>query len=309
VKKILITGSSGFIGRELVKKLLKKNVYLYLLINKKKLKIKSKKINFIRCSLLNSKNLNKKLHKIDITDIIHCAWVGVSSGTRNSLKQNLNLKITNNLLSAIKYKKINCFITLGSQAEYGKKLNRIYENSHTRPLTKYGKTKIKILKKIKNFCKTNYIRFVWLRIFTGYGSGSDKNWLITSTICKLINNKKIKFTAGDQIYNFIYISDIVSAIIKSIYINTAHGIFNLGGAKSYTIKHVVKLIFTKLKIKKEPVFGQLDYREDQIMKFIPSTSKIKDTLKWKQVYSISKGINEIIKFKKKTKKIFTKKFL
>ena len=50
-KIILITGSSGFIGSELVKKLLKKKVYLYLLINKKRTEIQSKKINTI--------NLNK----------------------------------------------------------------------------------------------------------------------------------------------------------------------------------------------------------------------------------------------------------
>jgi len=296
MKRILITGSSGFIGKSLVKELLKKKVYLYLLINKKKLKIKSKKIKFIYCSLSNSKNLKKKLQKISITDIIHCAWVGVSAKSRNSLKQNHNLEIANNLLNAIKYKKLNCFIALGSQAEYGVNLKKIYENSVTSPKTEYGKTKIKILKKINNFCKKNCTRFLWLRLFTGYGPGSDKNWLIPSTINKLINNRKTKFTTGNQIYNFVYISDIVSAIVKSLYANSAHGIFNLGHEKSYTIKHVVKLIFTKLKIKKKPIFGELCYREDQIMKFVPSISKIKRKLKWKPAYSISNGISETINF-------------
>jgi nucleoside-diphosphate-sugar epimerase len=175
-------------------------------------------------------------------------------------------------------------------------LDGLFDYLKTSPKTEYGKTKIKILKKISNFCKRNYTRFVWLRLFTGYGPGSDKNWLITSTIHKLINNKKTKFTTGHQIYNFIYISDIVSAIIKSLYTNASHGIFNLGHEKSYTIKHVVKLIFTKLKIKKKPVFGELRYREDQIMKFVPSISKMKKKLKWKPAYSISNGISETINF-------------
>ena len=122
MKKIIL-----IIGSELVKKLLKKKVYLYLLINKEKPKIKSKKIKFIQCSLLNYNKLKKKLYTINITDIIHCAWTGVSSQSRNSLQQNLNLKITNNILRAIKYKKINSFINLGSQAEYGSKFYKIYD--------------------------------------------------------------------------------------------------------------------------------------------------------------------------------------
>jgi len=298
-KIILITGSSGFIGSELVKKLLRKKVYLILLINKEKLKIKSKKIKFISCSLLNYKKLKNILYTNNITDIIHCAWIGVSSQKRNSLQQKLNLKITSNILRAIKYKKINSFISLGSQAEYGSKFYKIYEDSKERPKTQYGKIKIKILKKIQVFCKKNNIRFVWLRIFTGYGPNSDNNWIIPSTIIKIINNQKTKFTSGNQIYNFIYISDISSAIIKSLYSKNVNGIFNLGSEKSYTIRYVVKLIFKKLKIKKKPVFGELPYRNDQIMKFSPSISKIKKNLKWQPKYSISKGLNKTIKFIKK----------
>lgn len=295
-KSILITGSSGFIGKELVKKLLKKKVFLYILINNKKLKIKSKKIKFIRCSLLKHNKLKKKLSTINITDIIHCAWVGVSSQKRNSLQQNLNIKIANNILSAIRYKKIDSFINLGSQAEYGSKFYKIYENSEERPKTQYGKIKIKILKKIHIFCKNNNIRFIWLRIFTGYGPNSDNNWIIPSTIIKLINNQKTKFTSGNQIYNFIYVSDIASAIIKSLYNKNINGIFNLGSEKSYTIKYVVRLIFKKLKIKKKPTFGELSYRNDQVMKFSPSISKIKKNLKWQPKYSISTGLDKTIKF-------------
>jgi UDP-glucose 4-epimerase len=295
-KNILITGSSGFVGSELIRKLSKKKVHLYLIINKKKPKIKSKKIKFINCSLLNRSSLKKKLYRINITDIIHCAWVGVSSRRRNSLQQNLNLKITDNILSAIKHQKISSFIQLGSQAEYGSKFYKIYENSELKPKTQYGKIKIKILKKTQIFCKKNNIRFIWLRIFAGYGPGSDNNWIIPSTVIKIINNQKTKFTAGNQLYNFIYVSDIASAIIKSLYNKDVNGIFNLGSEKSYTIKYVVKLIFKKLNIKKKPLFGERSYRNDQIMKFYPSILKIKKKLNWQPKYSISEGLDKTIKF-------------
>jgi nucleoside-diphosphate-sugar epimerase len=301
-KIVLITGSSGFIGTEVVNKLKKnRKIILYLLINKNKKKKfkKSKNIKYIYCSLLNSYKLKKILDKLNITDVIHCAWSGVSGKVRNSPKQNINLKITDNLLNAIRFKKIKCFIALGSQAEYGSKFYKIHENSELRPRTKYGKIKIKILKKIRVFCTKNNIRFVWLRIFTGYGPNSENNWIIPSTIFKLINNQKTKFTSGNQIYNFIYVSDIASAIKKCLLNVHAKGIFNLGSQKSYTIKYVIKLIFKKLKIKNKPLFGELSYRNDQIMKFLPSILKIKKNLKWQPQYSISKGLNKTIKFIKK----------
>ena len=298
-KIILITGSSGFIGSEVVKQLLKKKNFLYLLINKKKKEIKSNKIKFIHCSLLNRARLKKKLYSINITDIIHCAWIGVSSQSRNSPQQYLNIKIINNIMNAIKLKKINSFISLGSQAEYGSKFNRIYENSRLKPKTLYGKIKIKILKKVKIFCRKNNIRFIWLRIFASYGPNSDNNWIIPSTIIKIINNQKTQFTSGNQIYNFIYISDLASAIIKFLYNKNISGIFNLGSEKSYTIKYVISLIFKKLKIKKKPIFGELGYRDDQIMKFSPSISKVKKNLNWLPKYSISKGLDKTIKYIKK----------
>jgi len=301
MNNILITGSSGFIGGALVENLRKnKNNNLYLIINKNKNNIKSKNIKFIYCSLLNKKKLEKVLSCLNITHVIHCAWIGVNSKNRNNSKQNLNILIMQNLLNAIKNIKVNCLISIGSQAEYGAKINKVLESSKLKPITKYGKTKVKILKYTKLFCKKNKIRFVWLRVFTGYGPNCDNNWIIPSTIFKLINNQKTKFTSGNQIYNFIYVSDIAYAIIKSLHNRKANGIFNLGSEKSYTIKHVIKLIFKKLKIKKKPVFGGVSYRNDQIMKFLPSVLKIKKTLKWQPQYSISEGLNKTIKFIKKS---------
>ena len=134
-KNILITGCSGFIGSELVKKLLRKNVYLYLLINKEKPKIRSKKIKFIYCSLLNYSKLKKKLYTINITDIIHCAWIGVSSQSRNSLQQN--------------QKKIIGFAQQNTDQNFIKYMKTLKKD----PKLNMEKLKLKFLKKCKYFAK------------------------------------------------------------------------------------------------------------------------------------------------------------
>ena len=192
MKKILITGASGFIGNQLLRKLrLKKNIILYLIVNKNKILDGSKNVNLIYCSLLNKKKLEKKFTKIDITDIIHCAWIGVYANNRNSINQAKNVNIINNIFKALKKKKINSFIGIGSQAEYGFKKKIITEKSKLKPITFYGKAKVKVYNILKKKCKNKKIRFTWLRIFTGYGPGSKPEWIIPQTIQSVISKKRI----------------------------------------------------------------------------------------------------------------------
>ena len=297
MKKILITGASGFIGNQLLRKLrLKKNIILYLIVNKNKILDGSKNVNLIYCSLLNKKKLEKKFTKIDITDIIHCAWIGVDANNRNSINQAKNVNIINNIFKALKKKKINSFIGIGSQAEYGFKKKIITEKSKLKPITFYGKAKVKVYNILKKKCKNKKIRFTWLRIFTGYGPGSKPEWIIPQTIQSVISKKRINFTAGDQIYNFIYISDIVKFIIKALFNKNSNGAYNVAYKKIYKIKNIIKLIFSILKVNEKPMLGSIDYRKDQIMEYKPSIKKLKKDFKWEPEIGIKEGLKKSIDF-------------
>jgi len=297
MKKILITGASGFVGNQLLRKFrFKKDAVLYLIVNKNKILNNSKNINLIYCSLLNKKELKEKFEKINITDIIHCAWIGVDSKNRNSVNQKKNANIINNIFNALEKKKINSFIGIGSQAEYGFKKGIITEQAKLKPITFYGKTKVKVFNILKKKCKNKKIRFIWLRIFTGYGPGSKPEWLIPRTIQSLISKKRINFTAGDQIYNFIYISDIVKLIIKALYNKNSNGAYNVAYKKSYKIKNVIKLIFSMLKVDEKPMLGTINYRKDQIMEYKPSIKKLRKDFKWEPEIGIKEGLKKNINF-------------
>lgn len=308
--KILITGANGFVGKELVKKILKKKKYSLSIIlrNKKKSEFplfRDKNIEITYGSLDDQKFLKNFFKKKKIDTIIHCAWQGVSSEQRNKSIQNNNLRITKNIIDSLKdISSVKTFISYGSQAEYGNQKKILKETSDTKPITKYGILKIKIYKKFQKFFEKKKIRFIWLRIFTGYGTESNIAWLIPKTIINVLNNVKMKFTKGEQIYNFVYISDIADATMKILKNKKAYGIYNLGGKKNYKIKKVISLIYKKMNTQYKPMFGQLSYRSDQTMNYRASISKIKKEVSWEPKVSLPMGIKKIIHFHKLKQKIF-----
>ena len=123
-QKILITGSTGFIGSNIVNLLLKKNVYIYdILRNKNK---KNKKIidlnknkNYLPIFYKKFDELEKKLKKVKIDTVINCATYYTS---KNDIKNIENLIKTNIIFCSIVLEilknKIKKFINFGSMMEY-----------------------------------------------------------------------------------------------------------------------------------------------------------------------------------------------
>ena len=89
------------------------------------------------------------------------------------------------------------------------------------------------------------------------------------------------------------------AITKSLFNKKVNGAYNLAYKKSYKIKSIVKLIFSILKIKRNPSFGSIKYRKDQIMNFLPTISRLKKDLNWEPKIGIKKGLNKNIIYLKK----------
>ena len=179
-KVILLTGASGFIGRELYSKLNKFNCYGIFF--KKKINTKHK---LIRLDLRNVKKLKSTLLKIKPNIVIHLA--GMRDPKLNDKyplrSKELNLKITKNLVNNLSYK--THFIFFSSDKVY-KGDKRIYtETSRTHPLGFYGKYKLNCESLIRKKFKKHHI----LRIPLVHFNGLDRNFSIIDRSIFLLKKK------------------------------------------------------------------------------------------------------------------------
>jgi UDP-glucose 4-epimerase len=267
-KKILITGSSGFIG-SCLKNFLKKKYKLYL-IDKKKLKINEK--NFFLLDLKNNKKVLKVMNIIKPDIIIHLAAQSNLEEIKKRSKyiQN-NITATNNVLNAMKIYNINKIIFSSSANIYSNTKKKVTEKSNIFPKNIYSQTKLSCEKNIINKSKTFKLNYIIFRFFNVCSAlkrpycGSlhfPETSFIPIIVNKFLKNKTIKlYSKGikdSPTRDYIHIFDLCNAISSFDLINFFDKKF---------ANNRLKFKFTKT-------------HKDEIKKSECSNIKIKRSLSW-----------------------------
>lgn len=281
--KILITGSSGFIGSALVKKLIEiKNIEL-LLISRKSINKHSKNVTFLRGDLNKLSFLKKKILNFNPKIFVHLAWEGIPDFSEMISKKNYtnSINLVNFIVSETNVQKI---IISGSCFEKKK------SGKYKLPFSIY---KNKLNRKIRELCKIKKIAFIWLRFFYVYGVNQKSSSLFPFIFKSLKIQNTIHIQNPNYKNDFIYLDDVIGAIIKSIYLKKyVNSDLDIGSGKSIKINNIVKQIGIylkkKIKIESNSKHTNLNYYAN-----LKKTVKI---LNWKPKININQGIKKISKF-------------
>ncbi len=264
--KILISGSEGFIGINLVKNLLKKKIKVEGFGRSKKKS--SIKYNYYKFNLL-SKKFPLKLEKYYDT-IIHAA--GLTSHydiVKNKNFENNTLKISQNILKLFIKTKSKHLIFLSSGKVYkNNKNNKITIKTKTAPTNKLGKTKLKVEKLLSNNLKTGKLTI--LRIFLVYGKKQNKKMLIPEILdqIKKIKKRKQKNLILGNVNvkrDFIFIKDLTNLIVKNIFQKPKNkiNIKNLASGHSISPLEIASSLIKKYKINTNIVIKKSKIRLDE----------------------------------------------
>jgi nucleoside-diphosphate-sugar epimerase len=296
-KNILLTGATGFLGSKIADVLVNNDIQLIAL--------KRKNSDCYRCNSFNNKidwvdidvegYWKEKVINLRPTHIIHCAWIGVEAHERNDIKTQVqNISFLSDLLEISRVIKLTEFISLGSQAEYGILNSKVSENIIVNPVSLYGATKVASQQIIKTFCNSNKINWIWLRLFSFIGENENNNWLIPSLIDKIVKDKVIDMTPGEQKYSYMFVKDFTLIILKIINSNVESGIYNVSGDELISLKELVDLIGKKLNSSPKINWGALPYRLNQSMHIEGNTSELRNQIGEYKLTSISDTLDRVI---------------
>ena len=294
-KKILIVGGTGFIGYHLAKKCLKKGWKVTSVSSNRPKKIRYlNKVNYIICDITNKSLLKKKI-KQSFDYIVNLGGYVDHSNKKKTYKSHYGG--CKNLTEIFLKNPRSAFVQIGTSLEYGN------SNSPQKEKIKcnlksiksvYGKAKLLSSLHVMNLFKKKNFPSTVLRLYQVYGPKQEINRFLPITINGCLMNKKFPCSQGNQLRDFTYVEDVVSAIIKSLKNKNARGqILNIGSGKPRKIKNVIEKV-KKISKGGYPQYGVFKQRKFEVPVLYPNVKKAKEKINWKTNMPFEKGLKTTI---------------
>lgn len=303
MKKVVITGITGFIGSHIGQKLVLDEYKVYALHRTSSSFDKCQRfLNKISLINIDEPDWDEIIMNLQADIFIHTAWSGITADHRNNWQLQIdNFWFSKKIFDLAVNSGAKQIISLGSQAEYGKFTPDIDETCACFPSEAYGAIKLMTCNYLLSLSTSYDVNTRWIRVFTVFGEGENPNMLIPTTIKKLLNSESINLTSCEQEYNYLYIGDFVKYFSYLLQDGLfPSGIYNICDTESRSIRSLLIEIARKLK---KPIdclnFGILPHRENQNMRIIGNPNKfcsiIGKTIETNITIGLEETINSIIK--------------
>ena len=320
MKKILITGATGFVGSHLTELCVKKGFEViafdrynpnYNLGWLEKSKYK-KDINFVFGDIRDYDSILKTMKGCKI--VFHlAALIGIPYSYTSPLAYiKTNIEGTYNILESSKHLDIEQTVITSTSEVYGSaKYVPIDEKHSLTAQSPYSASKISADHLALSYWNSFKLPIKIIRPFNIYGPRQSSRAVIPSIIIQALNNKdEIKLGNIEPSRDFTYVTDTCDAFLTILKIKKSFGsILNVGSNNEYTIeniaKKILKILNSKAKLKKEK--RRIRTQKSEVVRLVCDNTQIIKHSNWKPKISIEAGLDRTINWFKENKDFFKHK--
>jgi nucleoside-diphosphate-sugar epimerase len=278
---ILITGSDGFLGKNLTFELSKLD-YQVLGLNREDGDLAVLPID----QLISEDKLVDKVFHLAAKTFVPDAW----ENPEEFIKENISSTL--NVLNFCRLRKLPLIYI--SAYIYGEQNSLpIREDSEVKPSNPYAQSKYLCEEICRYYVEVFSLDITIIRPFNVYGSGQSKNFLIPQIINQIKNNEELVVNSFNPKRDYIHVEDLMEAIVIASSKIQGLQIYNIGSGSSISVKGIIETI--------EEILGrQLGFNEKQIernnelMDVVADISRAYDILNWKPKLDIREGLTKIL---------------
>ena len=287
-KKVLLTGVTGLVGKEVIKPLQDMGYEISALtIDDNN---PDNGVKWIKCNLFDDNSVKKAFEQVKPTHLLNFAW----ATTGDYLTSDINFEFVKAGLNLLKHFKANGgkrAVFVGTCFEYQFKDEPLKETDSTNPQTLYAVCKDALHRMAEEYCKINDISFGDGRIFYVYGHGENEKRLTAHLIKTLSNNGEVIINCGRLVKDYMYTKDIAGGFAAFLNSNV-EGTVNMCTGKGISLEDYSTYIARKLNKEKYLIIKQEETNQPPLI--VGDNTRLTKEVGYKIQYSFGQAIDEIL---------------
>jgi nucleoside-diphosphate-sugar epimerase len=290
VRRLLITGASGFIGRHCLSLAASYGSFDELHAAGRRSVDDGTAIWHV-ADLRESRQAEELVRSVRPTHLLHCAWIA-TPGVYLRSPENLDwLTVTIALARAFGEQGGARFVGVGSSAEYAPTAGLCREDvTPIQPNSVYGKCKAASWQAIQAAGQHHGYSCAWGRIFLPYGPGDSAQRLVPSLVTALRAGKPIETTHGRQLRDFIFAPDAAGLLVRLV-AGTGSGAYNVGTGRGVPVRQAIEILAKTLGAAPDLLrFGARPLAEGEPMELVADMDKVGREFAWSAATSLEDGL-------------------
>lgn len=240
-------------------------------------------------------NIGDAIRRAKAEFVVHLSAFVSTERSLHALDETLrqNLLPTISLLAAAAEVPVARVVLLGSCEEYSQKTTPFDTALATDPSSPYGASKAAATAYARMFTNSFRLSTVVLRPSVVYGPGQSDRMLISQVMRAMSKNRRVEVTRGGQTRDFIYIEDVVSAIIRSLTVpNAEDDVWNIGSGEVVTVRDCLERIERITGRTGLIEYGKRSYNENEIFQYELKMQKTYAAFDWKPSVTLDEGLRK-----------------
>jgi nucleoside-diphosphate-sugar epimerase len=290
--KVLVTGANGFIGRQVVLELVSRSDVEVLGLQRSP----SDKAFLKEVDYFNSDHMRRIFQEFKPDAVVHLASDTSRSRESKLLPRFLeaNVSLSHCLLEAAAACSLNPkFVVFSTSEVYGPQEGILNESANLRPVSPYGVSKKMMEQLFEYYARLYGMHCDVFRLFNAYGIGQSEGYFLADLSKAFAVKQVFNMTKGEQQRDFVYIKDVVNAVVFSIRRTEGFNVYNLSTGNLVSLNEVVEKFETLIAPRPLQVRKDLPYRSNEIWRMGGDPSKLKQA-GFQCAFDLDAGLKEML---------------
>ncbi|MEM8805103.1 MAG: NAD(P)-dependent oxidoreductase [Cyanobacteria bacterium P01_G01_bin.38] len=292
MKKVLVTGATGFLGQHCLPLLAQRGYDIHGIFRRSQ-PTTAADVQWHQADLLDPSQLKSLVAQVKPTHLLHLAWYAAPGW--GSAPENFQwVRASIDLIQAFQASRGERLVVAGSCAEYDWDFGYCSEfRTPTQPQTLYGTCKQALQTLTQAYSESVELSAAWGRIFFTYGPHEHPQRLVASVIRSLLKDEVARCSHGQQLRDYLYAGDVANALVTLLE-SPVTGPVNIASGQPIQLKEIVYKVGAQLNRADLIELGALPARPQEAVLVLGDIHRLQHEVGWQPQYSWQQGIENSI---------------